>query len=399
MYTIAQAKDDLIGVLHSTSIDKVKVSNSLFARAGRQVLSRVDPRETKRIQNLSNALHDDIYDYAAPSDYKKPIDLRPQINRDVSNSFTHVGSKEFDKFKRGLGGKHRIQERFDDGILSLRIAEVISPAPILITEADSLTGWSVGGGAENLTLDQLYKVSGIGSLNFDLIAASSPAYIENSSLPVIDLTTHDEKSSLFVRVYIPDPSIITSYTLRWGNSSLLYWSNTVTAAHDATAFREGFNILRFDWNGAVETGAVDPSTIDYIRLTVNYNGTADTDLRLDKITSSLGSIYELEYYSKFIFRSSAGVWKETTDSDDDIINLDTEAYNLFLFQTAEYAVQQMQGKNMSTDLKFFAEELNGDGTDKKPGAYKTYRKNYPSEALKQLGYWSKTRRFTHARRL
>jgi hypothetical protein len=66
--------------------------------------------------------------------------------------------------------------------------------------------------------------------------------------------------------------------------------------------------------------------------------------------SILGTILNYEYYSKYLFRNaSTGTFQETVLLDSDLINLDTESYNLLTYKVAEFAVQQQQG----LDATFF----------------------------------------------
>lgn len=60
--------------------------------------------------------------------------------------------------------------------------------------------------------------------------------------------------------------------------------------------------------------------------------TAETDLRIDKIVCLTGEIWELEYYSKYLFQSLGGTWKETTTDNTDYVNLDTDALNIFEYE-------------------------------------------------------------------
>src|SRR3990167_8147776 len=151
-FTISNVKDDLIGIVHSTTLNKITNFNSVLQRAARNLLSRIDPADTKRITQITNALYDDIYDYSAPSDLKgnKIVDIRPQINRATSDSMSQRFGKSFDLLKR-LNTLH---------------------------DCDSLTAngtWSVCGDGTNLTADTLDYVSGSASLNFDLTGSTTTA--------------------------------------------------------------------------------------------------------------------------------------------------------------------------------------------------------------------------------
>lgn len=355
-YTVADLKVDLESMFHGTTINKITAPNSLIERASSDVLLEIDPQETIRIQQITNAIYNKVYDYVVPTDLKgsRIIDIRPQVNRTVADSFTNIYQKEFDQYKASQDGTFAVQ--WNQGIKTVRINQATQNGPTL-NECDSITAngtWAVGGDATNLTTDTINYVSGSGSLNFDVTGVGTTAYLENATMTAIDLTNFDEQGSLFAWVYMP--VVITDATLRWGNDSSNYWSRTVTSAQNGS-FQIGWNLIRFDWNGATETGTVSPASIDYLRMTITYDGNADTDYRLDSIVCRQGSIYEIVYYSKYIFRdSTTGLFQERILSDDDEINLDTESRNLLLYKTAELAAQQIQGEDSGFDYSFFTKK-------------------------------------------
>lgn len=394
--TIATFKDDLSRKLHGTDLSqlsKVTDVNSVIREAAGNVLAEIDPSETIRSSQITNAIHDRVYDYPLPSDLKgnKIVDLQRQVRRTNSDSFNSLLTKEFDLYKELSNNMLQIVNQ--DGIKSIRIRKVLT-GRVVVDSVDSITGngnWAVGDDATNLTVDSVNFVSGSASLNFDLDGSTTAGHLENSTLNSVDLTTHDEQSSWFVWLFIPDPSAMTSVDLRWGNDTSNYWNRTVTAASDATAFRTGWNLLRFDWNGATETGTVDPATIDYLRVTVNYDGTADTDFRLDTIVSSLGTIFDIVYYSKFLFQTSAGVYIEGPTADTDTINLDTSSYNILLYETARMLAQELQGEDSVFDANYFAGELYGTAT--KQGLIPRYKRSNPPETLKPKSTYYRVRTF------
>ena len=387
--TIANLKDDLKGLAHSTSLDKITNLNSLLQRAARNFLTRIDPSGTKRSAQITNALHKDIYDYTAPSDLKgkKVIDIRPQVNRTSSDNMSQRFSKTFD-IKKALS---TFQIRDDSMVKTMRIAANLASSLTLHT-CDSITAngtWAVGGDATNLTLDDLNYYSGSASLNFDLTGSATTGYLENSTMNKVDLSDEQDIGTVFALVYIPDTSIITNFILRWGDTSSAYWSKTVTAPWDRTSFRNGWNILGFDWNGATKTGSPDSSAIDYLRFTVTVSAaTAETDLRLDKISCSAGKIWEIEYYSKYLFQSSGGTWKETTTDDGDYVNLDTDELNLFEYEVGMVMAQQIQGRDGASDYQFFKQQLGLDDEGNIIGGlYLQYLQDHPSEAIRPREFY------------
>jgi len=374
MYTILDVKNNLGGMLHGTTLDEVTNPNQVFERAARNLLSKIDPVDTIRTQQITNAVHSEVYNYTAPTDLKgkKVTDIRPQVNREQSDSFSQRFSKRFDLYKN----RETFQIRYNKGVKTLRASFSILPSPLVLHECDSLTAdgtWAADGtDASNLTADTLNYISGNASLNFDLLGIGTTGYLENSTMAAKDLTDYDEKGSIFARVYIPDASIITNFILSWGSSSAAYWASTVTTPYDQTAFQNGWNILRFNWNGATETGTVDPSAINYLKFLVTYDGTADTDIALDKISISTGEIWEIEYYSECLFSTSAGTWQTTTTEDTDIVNLDTDGFNLFLYECLLAISQQLQGADSGFDVGFSNSHL--------IELYRNYEFDHPSEA-------------------
>lgn len=354
-YTIANVKTDLEGILKGTTTNKVKNLNDLFWRAARQVLLDIDPQETKRKAQIASALFDSIYDYTAPTDLKgnKVIDIRPQLNRNQSDNFSQAFSEDFDLTK-GVTD-NTFQVAYNNGVKTLRINKDLGNVSV-VHSCDSLTSngtWTAGDDSTNATLDSINYVTGGGSINFDVSGATTTASITNSTFDDVDLSTHDEQSTLFAWLYFPSASAITSVELRWGNDASNYWSQSATAAFSG-AFQDGWNQLGFAWNGATETGTVDPTAIDYLSVIITYDGTADTDFRLDAITSNLGRIFDVVYYSKYLFSSSSGTWQETVSADTDVVNLDTESYNMFLFKVAEMCAQQIE--QIKDDVSYFKGE-------------------------------------------
>lgn len=387
-YTIAEAKDDLGGIVHGASINKITNLTSLFNRGAKQLLLDIDPQETRRIQTIVNSIYTSVYDYQLPTDIKgnKFIDIRPQTPRDRLDEITHFHSKDFDRFKEWVTSKNGLVTfKHNEGIKSIRIAKDVAGVQV-VTQANSLTEngtWTVGGDATNLTLDQNNFITGGASLNFDLDGSGTSGYIEVTGMNAVDLTNEEDISALFDWFYLPDVSIVTSINLRWGNDDSNYWDTTITTQNFG-AFETGWNLGRHDWNGASDTGTPDASDITYLRFTVNYDGTADTDFRLDSVISRVGIIYNLVYYSKFLFRNASGTWQEKTTADTDLINLDTDSYNCYLWKVAEYVSQQLPDY---TDVTYFKNSYL-EAIDK-------YKSQYPSEAIKTKAvyYADPTRRF------
>lgn len=374
-FTIQDLKSRVSSKMHGVNVDKVNDFYGLCFEAAGNFLLKIDPKETKRVTQIENALYDQVYDYVCPTDLKgdRVIDIFPQVDRWKGDKFNNTYDENFDLNKDNLD----FTIKQNSGVKTLRISKYLIAGNVL-NACDSLTQngtWVAGGGATSLSLDTLNYVTSGGSLRFNLATSGSAGYIENSTMTAVDISSLEDVGALFVYVYIPSTSATTSVNLRWGSSSSDYWSSTVTTTQDNTSFITGWNLLRFDWSGASEIGTPVSSAIDYLRVTVNYNGTAMTAFRVDNITAKLGSIYNINYYSKYLFRNSSGTWIEKPTSDTDLINLDVESVNCYLYELCELVAQELSSDGQEVDVKFFR--------DKKLDSYSIYSQTYKSEAKKK----------------
>lgn len=379
-YNVTNLLTDIASVTHGTTINKIPNIYGIINRAARAVLLDVDPKETQRIVSLAQVFND-VFDYPSPVDLKgdREVDLRPQAGRQPWQVFTQDYAQEFDQNKL-WSWDNKIYTQWNTGVKTLRINAPWLTSPVTITDTSTTDGWSAVTGAASITLNSQNAVAGGGALQFNLLAASSSGYIQNTSLTAIDLSGQEYISSLFLWVYMPLGSAITSVNLRWGSDATAnYYSSTATSTQQGTTFQTGWNLLQFPWQTATTVGAPDASLIDSVRVTFAYNSTLQTGVLIDNLTSNLGFIFQLQYYSKYLFRNPVtNAFQETvTDAADNnkLINFDTESYNLLFNKTAFYVCQALQGADASYDADYWQTEYDH--------ALARYRAQNPSEAMKK----------------
>jgi hypothetical protein len=373
-YSISQVTSDLASILHGTSTSQINNINGLFNRAARQLLLDIDPQETKRITQTTTPIYNQVYDYAVPTDLKgnKIIDIFPQVNRTSRDLFLQDYNQSFDIAKAWTG-----QDQFtiilNTGVKTMHVAAPTLTVPVQITAASTTTGWSVGGGASTLTADSTNFIVGGASLKFNLDAGQSTGYLENSTLTSVDLSDYLNQATNFLYTYLPTGSSVTSVNFRFGSSSSAYYTLSATVNQDNVAFINGWNLLSYIWSSMTTVGSPDSTAITYIRVTWTYDSTLQTAVRLNDVFSALGTILNVEYYSKYLFRNSSGTWIETVTATDgsDLVNLDTESYNIYLNQVAALAAQQLQGADaQSFDYPFFIKAYQ-DGVKRYKSMYKS----------------------------
>lgn len=385
-YSITTLINDLAGVTHGTTVSKIPNIYGIFNRAARQVLLDVNPKETQRIVQLAQVFNN-VFDYPIPVDVKGDnlIDLRPQANRKPYDIFYQGYEQDFDSQKI-LGNKNAIYTQWNTGIKTLRIEAPTLKAPLVLCDTSTLTGWTATAGAQNLSLDTTLNVAGGGAIQFDLAAGSTTGSIQISTLNPIDVTTSVNIDTEFYWVYLPTATAITNLALRWGSDiTANYYTYTVTTTQQGTAFQNGWNLIAIPWNLATKVGTPVITAFDSVQLIPTYNGALQTGLKFCNFTSNTGYIFEVVYYSKYLFRDpSTNAFQETvvdvTDNNK-IINLDTESYNLFFNKVAYFTAQQLQGADADYDATFFDNEYQK--------ALTRYMALNPSEAmLKGTSYYT-----------
>lgn len=379
-YTITTLLNDVGTTIHGTTINKVPNIYGIINRAARSLLLDIDPKETQRIVEMPQVFNS-VYDYPVPVDFKgdRIIDLRPQAGRLPVDIFVQDYALNFDRTKI-LANSNQMYVQHNTGVKTIRIEAPTLTSPIVFSGTDTLTGWSATSGASNISLDTLNNVAGGGDIQFNLDAGSATGSIQITTLNPIDFSTYENIAYNFYWVYLPTASSITSLTFRWGTDvTANYWTYTSTTTQQGTVFQNGWNLISVPWQSSTVVGTPDSSAITSIQLLVAYDSTLQTGVKFCNPVSALGYIFEIQYYSKYLFRNaSTNAFQETvTDATDNnvIVNLDTESYNLLFAKTAFFVAQSLQGADSTYDADFWQTEY--------INALDKYKALNPNEAIKK----------------
>jgi len=391
---IQKFRDAVASKIHGTTLAKIGNFYGTLKEAAGNVVSRIDPKETIKIAPFASHLYDQVYDYTAPSDLKddKIIDIRPMVNRKSSDSLGQLYSQQFDINKGNRISLDNFAIRDNNGVKTIRIDKALTP-PLAIHTMDSLTQdgtWSAGGDVSNLELDGNFYQSGIGSFKFDLSGSAGSGYLENSTMTAKDLSDLENIGGAFMWAYLSSlalAGVITNLKLRLGSSSSNYIEMTATTPQDQATFKQYWNLVRWNFNGATTTGTPDLTLVTYARITFTYtSGTAYTGLYVDNIVAQLGTPFEIEYYSQYLFKNSAGTWIEYPTALTDTIVLGITSENILLYEFLKLLGQELQGKDGAYDYSFYTNELEGippkrNGSGGKKGLYDQYGERFPSQAI------------------
>lgn len=392
--TLTQLKADITPKLKGTSLREITDFYGIVQSAANRMLARIDPQETIRIQTLSTPFFDDVNDYAAPSDLKRAVDIRPQLNlRQSEPGLSHYSETSPRQFSERLD-YNSFTIGWNSMIRTLRAQRLPAGNVALLDSLDSLTGngsWAVGGDASGLYAETLNFVEGSASLGFNISGSTGTSSIVNSTAAVVDLSALLYKDSSFLRIFIPSgtSAYVTSFKLIRGSSASNYKQATATTRIDGTAFVDGWNLVKFDWSTATTTGTPDDTKNTYRKLTITSTaGQAITGMLVDYWTDSLGSLYEMEYYSEYMFRTAAGIWIAKPTADTDLVNVGPASYEILKTEMMVDITQIVRtGATRQAELADWRMMLNGQPPNKYikdpqyRGLYADYQNKFPSSAI------------------
>lgn len=381
-FSIQNLENRLTRYLHGTTLDEVTNIYDLVYDSAQQVLLDIDPQETKVITQIP--IFNSVYDYPCPTDLKGngAIDIFPQVNRQWQDYYSQQFNQDFD-ISKITALQDSFTVLFNSATKSLRINAPTLTSPTVVNQATAVSNngtWSVDGViATNLTANNTNFQSNGGALQFNLSAGTG--YLTNSTSAIVDISSMLNQGSGFYYGYLPTGSQFTNIQLQWGSSPSNYYSVTATTNQQGVGFVNGWNLVRFPWLGATVTGTPNSEAITYLKLV--FTTTANqTGVLVNNIFFGMPLLCNIEYYSKYLFRDGiTGVFKEIPTDPSDLINLDTETYNILVYQCGLQMSQQQQGiDSLFYDSNYFSTKYDA--------SVERYQSLYKSEKqLPQASYY------------
>lgn len=210
-----------------------------------------------------------------------------------------------------------------------------------VASFDSLTAdggtWAASNDASNVSAESSELTQGSGSIEFDVSGSTTLGTI-SGTINSLDLTDYEDIGVFTLDVYIPDATYTSSVTLYWGNSDSVYYSLAQTTDAQGNAIADGWNTFKFAWIDATQTGTVDETLIDYIRVDVTYGASqaADTGYRLDNLNIAHPERLVFHYLSDRVGTSSGGttLYRYTATTD---IPFYSAQYDHYIYPVAHKA--------------------------------------------------------------
>lgn len=386
-YSISDLGNELAAMGHGSTLNQVEDLFGMYNRAARRIMEDVDLQETRTVASFGK-VYNSVWDYPVFTDMKgnSIADFYPQANRTSLDNYGDQYGKDFD-LQKNYSVKPDFSVKYNAGDRTLRVNAPNLPSGTQINSASNITGngiWVNSGGAGAPLNNSVFYTDGVnGSIQTNLAAGQATGALTNSTSQAVNLTNDfNNNSTLFFEVYLPNASAFTSIDLRVGSSSANYYhQDAVTTDFLGNAFVNGWNLIAVPFTTMTVVGVPVLTSITYLRVNFNYNSTQQVGTLINQFYSRVGVLFNCEYYSKYLFRDgTTGVFQEKVTDDSNVINLDTDGYNLMVFASGVEMVQQMQG----LDALFYDA---GDFENRYQTALANYKNKYKGEKTKPHSYY------------
>lgn len=304
-----------------------------------------------------------VFQYPLPSDYH---DIRELADPGNPTHFTRKDATEF--WKRLNQEDNILGIDVVLGDLFLLVNRRSAGNSSLVNGLNDLTdngAWAAvaASDAVNLQQDTLVKKQGAGSIRFNVDVSNSVndfAAIQNSTMTEVDLSSFTDSGTLFAWTFIPDATLVTGFTARWGSSTSDYYEQSVTTTHSGRTFTDGWNRVGFAWDGSTTTGTPDDTAIDFIYLQMTYSsGQTDmNEVRFDEVVMKLPEVLENHYYSNFFAQDVNGVAKAAfADGDDSTLFPDNDDDIFFYYALSDAQLIKQTFEERQESLRQFTQAL------------------------------------------
>lgn len=242
----------------------------------------------------------DTYALDSELSFKSIIDVRGGDSQTKSMEFYYISNNKFDseKIKQNIFAIDTDQQR---KYLRLKMNHGFKLSLASAVKVDGDEGvWQASGAVQNLTDNPFESYSGLGSLKFDI----------NGTLGALELTggrslcvaRYQERSSIFVDVFLQEVDLLSSITLKVGSDASNYITGAVSTDYLNRKFQVGWNRIRLNWTGTTTVvGTPDVDHFGYISVQFDYvSNPSSKGNRLENVFISENVPVVVDYYSHFM---------------------------------------------------------------------------------------------------
>jgi hypothetical protein len=393
-YTIANLKDSISRKLSGRSVARLGDFYAITHEAGLLFSSVVDALGTIKTVELEASPGDNLREYIKPADMKGIIDVRPIVGRLSGAEYMseHRMTSARELSQRGNYDYPIVAERYRNGVSLIELGQYpADTVKTVVSDCEDTTEWALSpavntaGTAIDTELTLQKEGDGALRISASYSVGVSVAAVDLTLTTALDLTdVSDRRDPLFFRVRFADGFRPTGnvVTVRFGSTlGTDEYISTAVAPYPNNTVEDGWQWYKLDWKDMSVVGTPTLTAIDQFRFQFNYTGTITAEIMLDDIAFHSGSGTEIDYYSSYLFRNSAGTWIDVPTADGDEIILDSDA--LVIFQDFVLLVAIQNVRSLGGLYKQIAERLGyPDPNGRANGSVQAYMRRNPSEALR-----------------
>jgi hypothetical protein len=292
---------------------------------------------------------------ALPSDFMALIEpQKPYGNH--SPHFTHTTSRQFAHWPYGRITSIRFEH--ENAFL---LAQDCSQGGNTFNSCDSLTAdgtWAITGDGSALAVDEELKTQGSGSLRFLVTPSGGSTTLTCTGMTAYNMTDYLTQGRFGLNLYCPtgNTTAISSVQVRVGSDASNYYQMTATTRHRGDTILTSWGKISFETATKTTTGTPDDDNIDYFQVVITHGLTGVSGTyRLDDLFFTIGTYYELPYYSRNNIKSAANVYQRRVTADDDTLLCPTELDGLYKYKAlAKIAKRRLKDTGLAEDFELDA---------------------------------------------
>lgn len=286
-----------------------------------------------------------VYEYAIPTDMLAPIDWTRPYD-EFTPKFDHYAQTPFAQFRTGNIDSVKFEKETQTLLVNLT-----GGTTSLINSMDDTDGWSVSGTGSGLAQDKQYYVQGTASLK--ALVTPGTFNFTKSDLDSFDVSEYIDAGFVFLSVYNPSSTPITSITIKWGSDASNYYQITSTTPYKGGTLGQGFNQVDFDLSTKSTVGTPNNVAMTYVDIAVVC--TVGGTFRLDNLFIALPYYFQLPYYSVYNVKTAAGAYIEIPTQTSDYILCPPGFDEAYEYKMLEYAsIEKLEDNGLAN---YFRNEM------------------------------------------
>lgn len=325
-YPISQEIKDLQGEFEGGASLNVDWYQKIIQGA-ELTLDNINPETLKRVVPIYGGLTRELQVYYCPPDLEVPSRI---YTRDRRSYFDYLPASQFYGRRYQFRNYDKFTIEYVNGIRYIVIRHPTSEAVAIIDPMDGTetqTGVAMSINKYNLLPGASASMQG---------TFSDTAYTLGGTLPAAT----DISGMLFgvaiIPIYLDSAEDLdtTGIVLQLIDENGNYFEVQSSQDSVGTYIRDGQNMVRFWMQSATQTGSPDPTNIVAYSLKIPMTAGNSQTVILGKITVQTSHLFELEYYSRYLFIDGTTMaWKDSCKLGD-LINLDRDARGIIHYETA-----------------------------------------------------------------